>query len=86
MYPGIHGASGQAVYNRVITGNVDYMVIITFKKPEYVYPVITVLSAIAGLNLLGFIGLIFDTLMVNNIIVLFGIYLQEFTTITEKDG
>lgn len=80
-------ATGLAIYSLVVTGNIDYLARITLlKKLGHVHPVVTVLGVIVGLGLFGFIGLIFGPLLVNYIIVLFRIYLQEFTTITENDG
>lgn len=72
-------ALGVAVYSAIVTANVDYLARITImKKLGDVHPVITLLGIIAGLNLFGFIGLIFGPLLLNYIIVLFNIYMNEF--------
>jgi predicted PurR-regulated permease PerM len=72
-------AVGLALYSGVVTANVDYLARITImKKLGDVHPVITLLGIIIGLNLFGFIGLIFGPLLVNYIIVLFNIYVNEF--------
>jgi predicted PurR-regulated permease PerM len=73
-------ATGLLVYSVVVTGNVDYLARITLlKKMGDVHPVITILGVIVGLGLFGFVGLIFGPLLVNYIIVLFKIYMNEFS-------
>jgi predicted PurR-regulated permease PerM len=73
-------ATGLFIYSLVVTGNVDYLSRITLlKKMGNVHPVVTVLGVIVGLGLFGFIGLIFGPLLVNYVILLFRIYVQEFT-------
>jgi predicted PurR-regulated permease PerM len=49
-----------------------------------VHPVITVLGVLIGLGLFGFIGLIFGPLLVSYIVVLFRIYMNEFTTVPDE--
>jgi predicted PurR-regulated permease PerM len=64
----------------VVTGNVDYIARISLlKRMGDVHPVITILGVLVGLGLFGFIGLIFGPLLVNYVIVLFNIYMNEFT-------
>jgi predicted PurR-regulated permease PerM len=73
-------ATALLIYSVVVTGNVDYLARITLlKRMGNVHPVITILGVIIGLGLFGFIGLIFGPLLVSYIIVLFQIYLNEFT-------
>jgi predicted PurR-regulated permease PerM len=73
-------ATGLLIYSVVITGNIDYVARITLlKRMGDVHPVITVLGVIVGLGLFGFIGLIFGPLLVSYVIVLFNIYMNEFT-------
>jgi predicted PurR-regulated permease PerM len=73
-------ATGLLIYSVVVTGNVDYIARITLlRKMGNVHPVITVLGVLVGLGLFGFIGLIFGPLLVNYIIVLFQIYVSEFS-------
>jgi predicted PurR-regulated permease PerM len=77
-------AIGLALYSAIVTANIDYLARITImKKLGDVHPVITMLGLIAGLNLFGFIGLIFGPLLLNYIIVLFNIYMNEFVEETE---
>lgn len=67
------------LYSFFITGNVDYVARMTLmKKLGNVHPLITVLGVIAGLNLFGFMGLIFGPLLLSYFIVLIKIYLNEF--------
>lgn len=74
-------ATGLLFYSLLITGNIDYVARITImKKMGNVHPVITVLGVLIGLGLFGFIGLIFGPLLVSYIVVLFRIYMNEFTT------
>lgn len=73
-------ATGLMFYSLLITGNIDYVARITImKKMGNVHPVITVLGVLIGLGLFGFIGLIFGPLLVSYIVVLFRIYMNEFT-------
>jgi predicted PurR-regulated permease PerM len=72
--------TGLLLYSIVVTGNVDYIARVTLlKRMGDVHPVITILGVIVGLGLFGFIGLIFGPLLLNYIIVLFNIYMNEFT-------
>lgn len=74
-------ATGLMLYSLIVTGNIDYVSRITImKKMGNVHPVITVLGVLIGLGLFGFIGLIFGPLLVSYIVVLFKIYMNEFTT------
>ncbi len=73
-------ATGLLIYSVLITGNVDYLARMTLlKKMGDVHPVITVLGVIVGLGLFGFIGLIFGPLLLSYLVVLFQIYMNEFT-------
>jgi predicted PurR-regulated permease PerM len=73
-------ATGLMIYSLLVTGNIDYVARITImKKMGNVHPVITVLGVLIGLGLFGFIGLIFGPLLVSYIVVLFRIYMNEFT-------
>lgn len=50
------------------------------KKLADVHPIITVLGVIIGVNLFGFIGLIFGPLLISVFILLVRIYIDEFIT------
>jgi len=70
---------GLTLYSIIVTGNIDYFARITImKKLGDAHPVITMLGIIVGLNLFGFIGLIFGPLLISYIVVLFRIYMNEF--------
>jgi predicted PurR-regulated permease PerM len=73
-------ALGLTVYSLLITGNVDYIARISFmKKIGDVHPLITVLGVIVGLNLFGFVGLIFGPLLISYFLILVKIYVNEFS-------
>lgn len=78
-------AIGLTLYSVIVTGNVDY--IARLKLMKYmgdVHPLITVLGVIVGLNLFGFIGLIFGPLLVSYFLVMVKIYINEFSDGKEK--
>jgi predicted PurR-regulated permease PerM len=71
---------GLAIYSIVVTGNVDYLARIGFmKRMGDVHPIITVLGVIVGLNVFGFIGLIFGPLLISYFLILVKIYVNEFS-------
>lgn len=73
-------ATALTIYSILVTGNIDYIARVTLlKRMGNVHPVITILGVIVGLGLFGFIGLIFGPLLLNYIIVLFNIYMNEFS-------
>ena len=72
-------AFGLTLYSIIVTGNVDYLA--RLKLMKYmgdVHPVITVLGVIVGLNLFGFIGLVFGPLLVSYFLIMVKIYINEF--------
>lgn len=73
-------AIGLGIYSLIVTGNVDYIARISFmKKIGNVHPLITVLGVIVGLNLFGFIGLIFGPLLISYFLIMVKIYVNEFS-------
>ncbi len=77
-------AIGLGIYSIVVTGNVDYVARISFmKRIGDVHPLITVLGVIVGLNLFGFVGLIFGPLLISYFLILTKIYVNEFSINTE---
>ncbi len=79
-------AIGLTLYSAIITGNVDYLA--RLKLMKYmgdVHPLITVLGVIVGLNLFGFIGLIFGPLLVSYFLILVKIYINEFSDEDNKE-
>ena len=78
-------AWGLTLYSFIVTGNVDYITRLgLLKKMGNVNPVLTVIGVIVGLNLFGFIGLIFGPLLVSYFIILVKIYMNEFTPIDQE--
>ena len=74
-------AVGLTLYSLLVTGNVDYVARISLmKKIGDVHPLITVLGVIVGLNLFGFIGLIFGPLLISYFLIFVKIYINEFST------
>lgn len=56
------------------------------KKIGDTHPLITLFGIIIGLNLFGFIGLIFGPILISLFLLLMTIYRQEFHTHREEDG
>jgi predicted PurR-regulated permease PerM len=80
-------ATGLGLYSMLITGNVDYLTRITLmKRIGDVHPLITILGVIVGLNLFGFIGLVFGPLLVSYFLVLTKIYLNEFVLLSRENN
>jgi predicted PurR-regulated permease PerM len=72
-------ATGLAIYSIIVTGNVDYITRLgLLKRMGNVHPMITVLGVIVGLQLFGFMGLIFGPLLISYFIILVKIYINEF--------
>ncbi len=70
---------GLLIYGLVVILNVDNIFrMIVQKKLADVHPLITVFGVIVGLNLFGFIGLIFGPLMISMFLLLIRIYNSEF--------
>ncbi|MBU3713709.1 MAG: AI-2E family transporter [Ferruginibacter sp.] len=71
--------TGLAIYSGIVTGNVDYLARLgLMKKLGNVHPIVTILGVIVGLNLFGFMGLIFGPLLISYFIILVKIYINEF--------
>jgi predicted PurR-regulated permease PerM len=67
------------VYGFGVVGSVDNIFRFALqKKMGDVHPLITVFGVIAGLNLFGFIGLIFGPILIAMFILLIRIYINEF--------
>jgi len=73
-------ALGLMLYSIIVTGNVDYLARLTLlKKFGDVHPIVTILGVIIGLNLFGFLGLIFGPLLISYFLILTKIYINEFS-------
>lgn len=70
---------GLAIYGLVIVGSVDNVFRFLFQKRfADVHPLITVFGVLIGVNLFGFVGLIFGPLLISMFILLLKIYMDEF--------
>lgn len=68
------------IYGFGVIGTVDNVFrFVLQKKLGDVHPLITVFGVIIGINLFGFIGLIFGPILISLFILLIKIYLNEFT-------
>jgi predicted PurR-regulated permease PerM len=78
-------ATWLTLYSIIVTGNVDYITRLgLLKKLGNVHPMITVCGVIVGLQMFGFMGLIFGPLLFSYVIILIKIYINEFTRYTEE--
>lgn len=70
---------GVLLYSLLIISNVDNVVrLLLQKKLADVHPIITIFGVIIGINLFGFIGVIFGPLLFSLFILLLRIYQDEF--------
>jgi predicted PurR-regulated permease PerM len=75
-----HGI-GLLIYSAVLLTNIDNVLRFTvLKKIGDVHPIVTVLGVIVGLNLFGFLGLIFGPLLISYFLLLTKIYRIEYDT------
>lgn len=75
-----YSATGLLLYSALVTGNVDYVTRLSLlKKMGNVHPLITILGVILGLQLFGFMGLIFGPLLISYFLILVKIYINEFS-------
>ncbi len=80
------GALGLTLYSLFVTGNVDYIARIGFmKKIGNVHPLVTIFGVIVGLNIFGFVGLIFGPLLISYFLILVRIYVNEFSDEFESE-
>ena len=79
-------ATWLTVYSIIVTGNVDYITrLMLLKKIGNVHPMITILGVIVGLQLFGFMGLIFGPLLISYFIIFIKIYMNEFSIKQDKE-
>ena len=70
---------GLAAYCLVLVGLVDNLLRFTLlKKLENIHPLNTVFGIIAGMNIFGFLGLIFGPILVSVTVLLIQVYRDEF--------
>jgi predicted PurR-regulated permease PerM len=68
----------------VIGGSDNVFRMILQKKIGDIHPLITVFGVIVGLNMFGFLGLIFGPLLISLFLLLVKIYINEFINPAEK--
>ncbi|HUM51946.1 MAG TPA: AI-2E family transporter [Chitinophagales bacterium] len=74
-----HHALFLAIYSVVVVLNVDNLLrIVLLKAFADIHPLITLFGVIVGLQLFGFLGLIFGPLLVSYLLLLMRIYVNEF--------
>lgn len=75
---------GLSIYSIVVILNVDNLLrLVLLKAFADIHPLITLFGVIVGLQLFGFIGLIFGPLLVSYLLLLIKIYVNEFSN-TDK--
>lgn len=76
---------GLLLYGGIIITNVDNVVrFILQKKIANVHPLITVFGVIIGINLFGFVGLIFGPTLISILLLLLDLYQKEFSDKNER--
>ncbi|HUH73219.1 MAG TPA: AI-2E family transporter [Chitinophagales bacterium] len=71
---------GLLLYGGIIVTNIDNVVrFILQKKIANVHPLITVFGVIIGINIFGFVGLIFGPTIISLLILLVDLYTKEFS-------
>jgi predicted PurR-regulated permease PerM len=70
---------GVALWGLIVIGSIDNIArFLVQKKLADVHPLITLLGVIIGINMFGFIGVIFGPLLLSVIFILGRIYVDEF--------
>jgi predicted PurR-regulated permease PerM len=73
---------GVAMWGFIVIGSVDNIArFLVQKKLADVHPLITLLGVILGINLFGFIGVIFGPLLLSVFFILSHIYVDEFGSV-----
>ena len=71
---------GLAIYCLVVVGLTDNLLRFTLlKKLENIHPLNTVFGIIMGMNLFGFMGLIFRPILISLTLLLVQVYRNEFS-------
>ncbi len=72
-------AIGLLIYGLLIIGTIDNVIRFTLlKRMSDIHPLVTVLGVLAGLQLFGFIGIIFGPIMINIFLIAIRIYREEY--------
>jgi predicted PurR-regulated permease PerM len=70
---------GVALWGFLVIGSVDNIArFVLQRKLADVHPLITIFGVIIGINLFGFIGVVFGPLLISMFLLLVKIYLNEF--------
>lgn len=76
---------GLLIFGAAIITSIDNLIrFILQKKMADVHPVVTVLGVIIGINLFGFIGLIFGPLLLSTFLLLVKLYRYEYMNVKES--
>jgi len=71
---------GVLIYGLVVVGLTDNLLRFTLlKKLEDIHPLITVFGIILGMNIFGFMGLIFGPILMSITVLLIQVYRDEFS-------
>jgi predicted PurR-regulated permease PerM len=80
----INSGIGQSLWGLIVIGMSDNVFRMVLQKQiGDIHPLITVFGVIVGLNMFGFLGLIFGPLLISLFLLLVKIYVNEF--VTEKE-
>jgi predicted PurR-regulated permease PerM len=72
-------AIGLLIYSLFLLGGIDNILRFTvLKKLGEVHPIVTVLGVVVGVNLFGFLGLIFGPLLISYFLLLIKVYRVEY--------
>jgi predicted PurR-regulated permease PerM len=64
----------------ILVGTIDNFLRMYFmKKIDHTHPLITFLGVLMGLNLFGFLGIIFGPLLISMLFILIKIYRKEYS-------
>ena len=75
---------GLLIFGAVIITSVDNLIRFTLQKQMAdVHPIVTVLGVIIGVNLFGFVGLIFGPLLLSTFLLLIKLYRYEYMDVKE---
>lgn len=80
---------GLLLYGGLVITNIDNVIrFMLQKKIADVHPMITVFGVIVGVNIFGFVGLIFGPTLISLLLLLIDLYVKEFTSknVTIIDG
>lgn len=79
----INNGIGQSIWGLVVIGMSDNVIrMILQKQLGNAHPLLTVFGVIVGLNMFGFLGLIFGPLLISLFLLLVKIYVKEFVSET----